>query len=262
MSNFPSWKSPPRRPEPLRIDVTLDGLECLECIFESCITSVMQNPPSVNLRTFLDAVANSRFLIDTLGQGRGISICLEVHRLDNSGAHNQFVNWQKLRSLLESLTLLNFPITHESITQLSEYQQLLNKNGIATKPIRDSEMFRENTEDSLPLDSVSGRYEELSSELEKQHNIANTYGIEEHSIISDRVDKLMNGGDPKEIKEKLIRMRFVVLNAEEYSSVQNVFDGPSNDNTVIEKFNIPMTSNKLNCLKPNTWLNDEVRKKG
>ena len=258
MSILPSWKSPTRRSEPLRIDVTLEGLECLECIFESCVTSVMENPPSVNLRTFLDAVGKSKLLTDTLGQGRGLSICLEMYRLDNSGAHNQFVNWQKLRSLLESLTLLNFPITNESIAQLSDYQLLLHKNGIETMPPKDSESSRENAEDSLPLESVSGRYGELSSELLKQHNAANNYGNGEHSPISERVDNLMYGGASKEAKEKLVRMRFVVLTAREYSSVQNVFDGPSTDDTVIEKFNIPMTSNKLNCLKPSTWLNDEV----
>lgn len=258
MLSFPSWKSPTRKPEPLRIDVTLEGLECLECIFESCVTSVMQNPPSVNLRTFLDAVGKSKLLTDTLGQGRGLSICLEIHRLDNSGAHNQFVNWQKLRSLLESLTLLNFPITNEAIAQLSDYQLLLHKNGIATKPSKDSESNRENAEDSFPLESVSERYGELSSELEKQHNAANNYGNGENSPISDRVDNLMHGGLSEEAKEKLVRMRFVVLTAAEYSSVQDVFDGPSTDDTVIEKFNIPMTSNKLNCLKPSAWLNDEV----
>ncbi len=40
-----------------------------------------------------------------------------------------------------------------------------------------------------------------------------------------------------------------------------VLSGPADREVLIDKFNIDMTRKKISCLKPKTWLNDEVMSK-
>jgi sentrin-specific protease 1 len=37
-----------------------------------------------------------------------------------------------------------------------------------------------------------------------------------------------------------------------------LLSGPADQEVLIHKYNIPMTREKISCLKPKTWLNDEV----
>ena len=58
--------------------------------------------------------------------------------------------------------------------------------------------------------------------------------------------------------EALIAHRFMPLTEEEERQVDDVVYGPATDVKLIEKFATPMTRFKMVCLRPNTWLNDEV----
>ena len=60
--------------------------------------------------------------------------------------------------------------------------------------------------------------------------------------------------------EALIAFRFLPLTEEEEQRVDDVVYGPATDVKLIEKFATPMTRFKMVCLRPNTWLNDEVSK--
>ena len=40
--------------------------------------------------------------------------------------------------------------------------------------------------------------------------------------------------------------------------LSSLLSGPADDEVLIDKYNIDMTRKKLSCLKPRTWLNDEV----
>jgi hypothetical protein len=57
---------------------------------------------------------------------------------------------------------------------------------------------------------------------------------------------------------KLLAMRYVALTNADNDIVDNVLDGPNNMEVLIDKFNVPMNRNKMRCLQPSTWLNDEV----
>ena len=59
--------------------------------------------------------------------------------------------------------------------------------------------------------------------------------------------------------EALIAHRFMPLTEDEERQVEDVVYGPASDVKLIEKFATPMTRFKMVCLRPNTWLNDEVR---
>lgn len=263
------WRTSMRKQEPQRIDITLDGLECLQSIFDTCVTSVIEDPPFVNLRNFLREVSCSRFLIDTLGVGRAQVVSSEIFRLENPGSHNQFISWFKLRELLESQTLLNFPITCESIMQLADYKQLLERSGIPSMPMPMPMPTRAGTstlelpivdvEDAIPLSVVSSRYKDISATLEEQHNVIRR--LEEHSLVNERIEAMMKGTEEDSEEERktcLRNMRFSLLGEEDIERVRNVLQGQGNDQVIIEKFNIPVTKNKMLCLKPSSWLNDEV----
>jgi Ulp1 family protease len=61
------------------------------------------------------------------------------------------------------------------------------------------------------------------------------------------------------LKQKFYDARFGQLSVDESDKINRILEGPSStDEVLIEKFNIPMTSAKLSCLRPGTWLNDEV----
>jgi hypothetical protein len=58
--------------------------------------------------------------------------------------------------------------------------------------------------------------------------------------------------------DQLRAMRYWPLSEEEHNLVDGILRGPDNHEVVIDKFNVEMTRNKMLCLKPFTWLNDEV----
>jgi hypothetical protein len=66
-------------------------------------------------------------------------------------------------------------------------------------------------------------------------------------------------GNQANTKIQLHEMRFWELTVEEDVHVNSVLLGPDNYDVVIDKFNVEMTRSKMLCLKPQTWLNDEVR---
>ena len=56
----------------------------------------------------------------------------------------------------------------------------------------------------------------------------------------------------------LIAARKAPLSQEEMGRVRLVLNGPSTQEVLIEKYAIDMTRAKILCLRPCTWLNDEV----
>ena len=60
------------------------------------------------------------------------------------------------------------------------------------------------------------------------------------------------------LKQKFYDARFGQLSADETASINSILQGPRTEQVLIEKFNIPMTRAKISCLRPETWLNDEV----
>ena len=248
-NRFPQYR---KQNVPERFDLTPDGLQCLQSIFDDCINSfVMEREPCVNLRTFHIAVANSKLLMDILGIGRALCVSNEISSLDRSDAHNTYVSWSHLKKLIATQTLLNLPILPEPGLQFRAYQEKLDSMGLE---IERSALhnFNDENESSASASNLN----QIRMTLEDKNKSARNFGMEDYSVISGRVDSMMN---IESDEERLLGYRFLPIGTEELSAVRNVFRGPANDDEVILKFNIPITSNKLNCLKPSTWLNDEVR---
>ena len=74
-----------------------------------------------------------------------------------------------------------------------------------------------------------------------------------------KLDTIRNEEQLASLKQKFYDARFGQLSVDESDKINRILQGPtSTDEVLIEKFNIPMTSAKLSCLRPGTWLNDEV----
>eukprot|EP01038_Epipyxis_sp_PR26KG_P006123 gene6123-8439_t len=94
----------------------------------------------------------------------------------------------------------------------------------------------------------------------------------DHSVV-DRIEELMRveGDEPDMMEvedqpvisempdvEVLIQDRLKNISKEEEDAANKILSGPDNHQVVIEKFKIDMTRNKIKCLEPGAWLNDEV----
>eukprot|EP01034_Spumella_vulgaris_P031276 gene31276-38643_t len=68
--------------------------------------------------------------------------------------------------------------------------------------------------------------------------------------------------DEEDLKKKAIDLLVAARQADipqsEIDAVKAILRGPASNEVVIDKFSIDMTRAKLVCLKPSTWLNDEV----
>ena len=53
-------------------------------------------------------------------------------------------------------------------------------------------------------------------------------------------------------------LRDVELTEDDRMGLSALLSGPADHEVLIDKYNIDMTRKKISCLKPRTWLNDEV----
>src|SRR3546814_18448611 len=81
---------------------------------------------------------------------------------------------------------------------------------------------------------------------------------EEHNVglpqvSDDEEDQLLF--DP--LKQSALADRFQPLDHEDDNAVLEALSDGADDEVLISKFNVDMTREKLACLRPQTWLNDE-----
>jgi hypothetical protein len=87
------------------------------------------------------------------------------------------------------------------------------------------------------------------SEIDNDSNNSSSNSV---IVISDESDLDANGILPS--------LRNIELSEELIENIMHIMQRPDTDAGVIivEKFAIPMTVGKIKCLRPTTWLNDEV----
>ena len=109
-----------------------------------------------------------------------------------------------------------------------------------------------------------------SSEDEKSNHtnddnvlfINNDDGVRDAHVPDDEVQvrNVPDNGVEGNYLEELLHRRFVPLSHNENIQLNKILNGKDSEDEVINKFNISMTKTKFPCLRPNTWLNDEVIK--
>lgn len=68
----------------------------------------------------------------------------------------------------------------------------------------------------------------------------------------------LNEMDVVDSASTLTRMRLLPLSQADRYEANNILRLPASETIIIEKFNIPFTQRLMTCLRPCTWLNDEV----
>lgn len=193
---------------------------------------------------------------------------------------DRLVEWQQFEGLIKTCTKLSFvnpKLNSEniagSLTNLSRmsYFSILKSN-VLFDPLYSRES--ESTGQVLKgvEQSCSNELKILDQYAKQVHSkILNAPDPTVLSRIEERMlgDGFINGEetdeeqmDLDEVEEILdqtqTQARFIPLTGEEIDHVASVFLPPSSNQTLFEKFSIPMTRRLIQCLKPGTWLNDEV----
>ena len=109
---------------------------------------------------------------------------------------------------------------------------------------------------SVSLDEGKALEQRIKDEMEKQMNepppecsSSNVFGDEEGMDVEEEDNQ----------QAALIAGRKTDLGTEEREAILRLLRmSPNSRDVVIDKFNIDITVSKLICLKPNTWLNDEI----
>jgi hypothetical protein len=189
---------------------------------------------------------------------------------------DQFIELLKQRIELNGATRLSDP-TPPSITR----QQLITWRVPSTReilplfPARYSLARGEGGEQTAPykshLQQNLHKVERLAAQLSQNYDDSVCERIEAMMLESasqkrsplstsdsDDEEEGMEVVGSENIKEKLLASRRRPLTTEEETTVAAALSSPHNGTILCEKFKIPMTRAKMSCLRPTTWLNDEV----
>jgi sentrin-specific protease 1 len=111
------------------------------------------------------------------------------------------------------------------------------------------------------------------SETREKENFGKCLDSHENSMITEQgADGNGNAADgngnptsnpavnmAQPLTNELIECRYRALTREESSQVTDILRGDVIENVIIiDKYNVAITNTKIRCLKPETWLNDEV----
>jgi len=72
------------------------------------------------------------------------------------------------------------------------------------------------------------------------------------------VDEANDEESKADKQARMFAARYIPLSANDSQRVTAIMRGPANQEELIQKFSIPMTREKILCLRPESWLNDEV----
>jgi hypothetical protein len=140
------------------------------------------------------------------------------------------------------------------------------------------------TQEILPLfppypssiHSSSSFKNSLQQNLQNAQQLENELSQNCDKDICDRVGRLMLESETKRshsleesddegmdvigssLPQKLLSCRRKPLSIEEEAAVDSALSPPYDHSVICEKFKIPMTRSNISCLRPVTWLNDEV----
>jgi len=92
----------------------------------------------------------------------------------------------------------------------------------------------------------AARSERIRQEMANQHNEP------EPVVIGEEMDV------EEDASAGLIELRKKPVDESELQTIRDILRNRNGQTIVIDKFNIDITISKITCLRPNTWLNDEI----
>lgn len=150
------------------------------------------------------------------------------------------------------------------------FRRTLESMGIVTRTINEklaSESLKaKGTELQQEYDAVINKTKVNASSLDTNNVVSRVERMMlDHPLDEVKEDEMQRdidaengkGGDKARIKE-LLAARQCEIPQEELNRLNQILKGPATHEVIIDKYSIDMTRAKLVCLKPSTWLNDEV----
>lgn len=115
-----------------------------------------------------------------------------------------------------------------------------------------------------PIKDVSAIEKEQEQEQAKVAEeyaevVAEDFSMLESGWESEGEDEYDELSEVEATTAQLIACRFADVDGNELKTLRELLRARNPDNQPIVKYNIDMTELKLSCLRPSTWLNDEVR---
>jgi sentrin-specific protease 1 len=171
--------------------------------------------------------------------------------------------------VLDSVNKILMPIVKKSYTTTKQnykdhrgyeaFKQLLHDRGIINNTLNP------NLLDTTASDALKLRGLELallySSTMRVESTDVHERLTEDKMAETDTEDVSMDVEEDEgesNAHDLLIAARRADIPSAELDTIKAILKGPNNNDVIIDKFSIDMTRAKLICLKPSTWLNDEV----
>ena len=202
-------------------------------------TSLMSDETKGNMELPIEGEntdTNAREVYFEILNSRGIEATLKIPFIENLG-HATFPS-TKTKWLLKS-----FKATTITKTVDPNVSDKVEKKMTNPEPIRDVSMIEK---------------EEESAEAEAQVTPQDFDVLLEGEAFEYENDSNEDFMEDTSIEAQLIGCRFAPVDQGELDNLRELLRARNPDRVVIEKYNIDMTELKLSCLRPSTWLNDEV----
>ena len=228
-----------------------EALECLKRVFDA-----HRSVNTCNLATLIDAVIEDSALPIIVGKKRAEQIVDAVIELDHPNAATEYVTHETILHRL-NIEVPVRPVTpHPTPYQLSlaEFHKRLHsvmKSDYASVPA-----VLDTSPSHSTFKEIAQRLERLTTILTPSPNIEELTKRIDQRMEEEKMDVVDESAGERQ--ERLLQERLHTLSPEEESVVSKLFSPPYTSAIIIDKFNIDMNKNKLRCLMPSTWLNDEV----
>lgn len=173
-------------------------------------------------------------------QGKQISATREI----NLGFFT-FPSWGKKKTEYEDqLSRKLEAFSMQSKTHKADISEIVEKKIATKEPIRDVSMIEK---------------EEELAEAEAQVTPEDFEALfDSESEIEDENESMEGSKEAYSTEAQLIGCRFTPTDENELKQLRELLRARNPDHVTTEKYNIDMTELKLSCLRPSTWLNDEV----
>jgi Ulp1 family protease len=161
------------------------------------------------------------------------------------------LSWLEYSRLLFRENIFTAPLTPRQPTL--DKRALVSTNP-QPNPVSLSEQQRKQDEFKLSHTEESHLLEKVRREMEEKSPAPSVVIGEEQDSEDEDANSPMEVENDNSLK---ISARKEDISKDEISKIDSILRSKGND-LVIDKFNIDITTGKFHCLRPHTWLNDEI----
>ena len=162
---------------------------------------------------------------------------------------NRDSNLTVINSMVQNIAKVKDSVWHPNAELNSQISNRMENLGME---VDDSMDFTYTAEEEL---AIHDRDSQMNKNNESQMEICSDDTSEDTSIEGQGFSPV---SEIQNEQKALISMRLCHLNPEEEYLVDKMLSPPYDETLIIEKYNAPITRSKMSCLRPGTWVNDEI----